>query len=303
MLCAFLMSCNESYIREGDIIESVNKSVESGFYYYEVQNNKRFYSKRLIYQVGDTLRFFNSKQMTTYIYTLSDPRTLQVKYVGKTTNIKMRYYNHTNFRSLVNKRTHVSNWVMNLKRSNLLPILEIIDETTDDNWVNLEQYWISQFKCWGFDLCNHTGGGEGGCGNKWTDNQRKLITAAIKGKKRTVAQRINISKGKIGKPKSEKTKLKCKNSNIGKHKISEETRLKLSDSHKGIKQTKESIDKMKVHHYKPVDVFNINLELINSFKCMKDCAEYYNLDISTISKLIKNQKLSRCKKYFKLKIK
>lgn len=57
MLCAFLMSCNESYIREGDIIESVNKSVESGFYYYEVQNNKRFYSKRLIYQVGDTLKF------------------------------------------------------------------------------------------------------------------------------------------------------------------------------------------------------------------------------------------------------
>jgi hypothetical protein len=57
ILCAFLMSCNQSYIREGDVIESVNKSVESGFYYYEVQNNKRFYTKRLIYQVGDTLKF------------------------------------------------------------------------------------------------------------------------------------------------------------------------------------------------------------------------------------------------------
>lgn len=45
----------------------------------------------------------------TYIYTLSDPITGDIRYVGKTTNLKQRYKAHCNPSN--NKHTHKYNWV------------------------------------------------------------------------------------------------------------------------------------------------------------------------------------------------
>jgi hypothetical protein len=96
--------------------------------------------------------------MLTYIYTLSDPRTNQVRYVGKTVNPKQRKHNHSNIAR--DKNTHKRNWINQLKKEGIKPVFEIIDEVTED-WKFWERYWIQQFKIWGFSLTNTTLGGEG----------------------------------------------------------------------------------------------------------------------------------------------
>ena len=99
--------------------------------------------------------------MKTYIYILQDPDTLSVRYVGKTTNFKKRLYQHTNKKvQEYSRKRHLSNWLLKLIKNNKKPIMTIIDETEND-WRNLEIYWISQFKSWGFNLVNLTIGGDG----------------------------------------------------------------------------------------------------------------------------------------------
>lgn len=126
--------------------------------------------------------------MKTIIYTLSHPITSEVKYVGKTINFKRRWYQHTNIKTLKTiSNKHLSNWILNLKKENLNPKMEIIDSAFDDTWGFLEQYWISQFKTWGFKLCNLTSGGEGFIYNH-TDETKLKLSRSHKGKSYNVSQ-------------------------------------------------------------------------------------------------------------------
>jgi len=57
MLCAFLMSCEEiNRVEEGEVVTLIGQN-DSNSYYYLTKEGNYFYSKRLIYQVGDTLKF------------------------------------------------------------------------------------------------------------------------------------------------------------------------------------------------------------------------------------------------------
>jgi group I intron endonuclease len=76
-----------------------------------------------------------------YIYKLIDPRNNEVRYVGKTINIKRRYKQH-----LYDKRaSHKSSWVQSLRTHKLKPVLEILEICNDNNWKEREVYWIGQF--------------------------------------------------------------------------------------------------------------------------------------------------------------
>ena len=97
--------------------------------------------------------------MNVFIYALQDPITKEVRYIGKTKNPKMRFYNHMNKRH--NEKTHKRNWIESLKSKKLKPIMIIIDEVNNDSWKFWEKYWINQFIVWGFNLVNHTSGGDG----------------------------------------------------------------------------------------------------------------------------------------------
>lgn len=96
---------------------------------------------------------------TTNIYILIDPITNKVRYVGKANNITQRYRAHLN--RARKHQIHKKNWIEQLKKEGLKPIIEIIDIVPIDNWIFWEKYWISQFKTWGFDLINYTNGGDG----------------------------------------------------------------------------------------------------------------------------------------------
>ena len=95
----------------------------------------------------------------TNIYVLIDPRTNEVRYVGKANNISQRYQAHLN--RARKHQTHKKNWLKQLKREGLKPIIEVIDVVPIDEWQYWETYWISQMKQWGFNLVNYTNGGDG----------------------------------------------------------------------------------------------------------------------------------------------
>lgn len=97
--------------------------------------------------------------MTVFIYTLEHPVTQEIRYVGKTKNPKMRFHNHCN--KLHNEKSHKRNWINSLKEKNLKPIMKILDEVLETEWHYWEKFWIMQLKFWGFDLVNHTSGGDG----------------------------------------------------------------------------------------------------------------------------------------------
>jgi hypothetical protein len=93
------------------------------------------------------------------IYSLDDPISGLPRYIGKSKNPKLRFLGHcgkTHYR-----KTHKNNWIASLKKRGLKPILSIVDEVPEDDWKYWEKYWIMQMRAWGFDLVNHTEGGEG----------------------------------------------------------------------------------------------------------------------------------------------
>ena len=103
-----------------------------------------------------------------YIYVLIDPITNDIRYCGKTHNIKERYIGHLKKGKYLNEKYY---WVRNLKLNGFKPIMEIIDIVSDNDWDFWEKYWISQLKTWGFHLLNRTNGGEHSVtGFKHTEN-------------------------------------------------------------------------------------------------------------------------------------
>jgi hypothetical protein len=97
---------------------------------------------------------------TKFIYTLSDPNTGLVRYIGKTKNVEKRLKSHLNNNSLINS-TKKNNWIISLLRNKQLPIIEVVGEVPSEDIDFYEIFYISLFKTWGFDLLNGTDGGDG----------------------------------------------------------------------------------------------------------------------------------------------
>lgn len=143
--------------------------------------------------------------MKTYIYTLQDPITNKIKYVGKTIRPKRRIYDYSLKASFKNQKSKCVNWIKSLHKKQLTPIFIIIDEIEGD-WQWLEKYWISQFKTWGFDLTNHTEGGEGVSGWIWDKDRRQRQSFIMKDAIKKGIIKPNSLIGKNGKnhPSSKK---------------------------------------------------------------------------------------------------
>ena len=96
--------------------------------------------------------------MDNKVYTLTDPLTNEIRYVGLTTNdIRTRLSAHVSAaksnRVKTNKR--LGDWIRSLIEVGEKPIIEFLDETElIEDIMQLESYWIQQFKTWGYDLFN-----------------------------------------------------------------------------------------------------------------------------------------------------
>jgi len=115
--------------------------------------------------------------MDTFIYTLSDPDTGDVRYIGKANNLVRRLTMH--ILECKNEKHRRARWINNIVASGKRPIIEILDVAPSKGWELYERYWISQFRAWGFDLVNGTDGGDGTV--IWTAEMRENMSGIKKG--------------------------------------------------------------------------------------------------------------------------
>ena len=94
-----------------------------------------------------------------HIYSLSDPITNEVRYIGKTNNLSKRLIGHLYDSKSFNHYT--ARWIRSLKEKGFKPKIESIDYVGVEEWEFWEIHYISLFKSWGFRLTNGTDGGDG----------------------------------------------------------------------------------------------------------------------------------------------
>jgi len=130
--------------------------------------------------------------MNVFIYFLSDING-EIRYIGKTKQyLKQRLYAHI-VECKTNRKSHKISWIKSLLKNGNKPIINIIDEVPEEEWEFWEQYWISQFKCWGFNLTNLTFGGQGGTGYKHTNKSKQKMRISKLGTTLPIEQRKKIS--------------------------------------------------------------------------------------------------------------
>lgn len=160
------------------------------------------------------------------IYELIDPRTNQTRYIGKSTNAKIRYSRHLNLGSLNKSNNHKNLWIKSLLKINLKPVLNVIDEVEESDWVFFEKFYISLYKTWGFNLTNSTEGGENGYTNGKGMNEKKhsektkekmkikALGRIISEEQKKITKEVKIKNGTWRKPMSQEAKEKRKQTKI-----------------------------------------------------------------------------------------
>ena len=98
------------------------------------------------------------------IYTLTDPRNGEVRYVGATQDLKKRLSQHMCQRGHHDRR----NWIASLKSDGLKPIIETLEESDLENWRECERYWIEMLMFYGCRLTNYSYGTAKGYHSKET---------------------------------------------------------------------------------------------------------------------------------------
>jgi len=165
---------------------------------------------------------------STWIYFLYDDLN-NVRYIGKTKQIASRMSRYRHPRSLV----HRDNWLRAMHKSGRQVTMSLVEECNDENWIERECYWIQFGKDQGWDLTNHTDGGEGGSGRRYVMSD---------------AQKLAISKARKGQPCPEWQKEHLRKINTGK-KHSEESKQKMSERLKGNQYAKGSKGWVGLRHF------------------------------------------------------
>lgn len=204
----------------------------------------------------------------TYIYTLSDPITGNIRYIGKTNNLRYRIGRHV-FDSIKDTKTHKRAWIKSLLDKGLKPNIEILDIVLKSEWEFWEKFYINLFKIWGFNLLNLSEGGESG--SKTIEHLQKMVQTRMSNNsyKHTEHQKMYMSE-----------------------KFKHDGNPFFNKTH--TKETKEKIgNKSKTSHCKKV----INIVTNQIFDSVTDAAKYEGVNPSVITVLCKKNK--RRYKYLK----
>lgn len=99
--------------------------------------------------------------MPVVIYALLCPQG-EIRYIGKTTDPKMRLSKHISAARSGETKHHTSNWIRSLLSAGHKPEIEVVLEVPDgEPWQPYEIRMISEFKAEGHRLTNSTEGGDG----------------------------------------------------------------------------------------------------------------------------------------------
>ena len=190
----------------------------------------------------------------TYIYTLVDPITNEVRYVGRSVNPKKRYHRHLS-ESRYGTRSHKKAWVRSLIQQDQKPILEIIETVPPDlPWQPREQYWIRHYRSKGIKLTNMSDGGDGSLNRaSWNKGTRGVM-------------KVNSGSFKPGEHRSPDTEIKPG------QRLSPATEFK-----KGLIP----------HNIKMVDQCLSDGTIVNTYQSYKEAAKAMNVYQSAISRAVK----------------
>lgn len=122
--------------------------------------------------------------MKIFIYVLTEPNGKTIRYVGKSNEFRIgkRLHEHCRY-SQLHLHTHKNNWIKSLLANNQRPVLNIIEECQENNFVEREKYWVSYYKKIGCNLTNSTIGGEGAIrihNRVISEKQKKTISKTLK---------------------------------------------------------------------------------------------------------------------------
>jgi hypothetical protein len=134
-------------------------------------------------------------QSNSFIYSLVDPITLEVRYIGQTTCGYQRYKDHCKI-SENDGDSYRANWLRSLIKKDLKPILSVLKYTDDlDYW---EKYFISVFANSGAKLVNAESGGR----SNFTFRQetKDKIAATLRDNHKDYKYKLRHSRVRGGKP-------------------------------------------------------------------------------------------------------
>jgi len=159
-----------------------------------------------------------------FIYALVDPRTREVRYVGKANEPSSRLRVHIRSGDLASFSPR-ERWIGGLAFFDLEPELLLLEET--DTWQEAERRWIALFRAISCDLTNSTDGGEGVRSGRHSPETRAKIADALRGRKYPPERVARSAAGRRGLP------------------LSAATRAKMSAARRGVKRSPETVAKMR----------------------------------------------------------
>lgn len=222
--------------------------------------------------------------MKAQVYTLSDPNTNKIRYIGVTIRtLEVRLLEHIK-ECFSNKVTHKLNWIRSLLEQNLKPHIELlanIEESDIDKIYEKEQEIIRIYKEAGFNLTNGTDGGKGTWGHILSKEAKDKIA------NKASQQWVNYTKEK-------KTELSLQTSK----------RLKGNSYRKGKKDPPHRIESKKgiikgkgSPTWKGYIVkLDKNMQELQRWESISDAAKELDVDYRSIWLAAKTGKT--CKKYF-----
>ena len=173
------------------------------------------------------------------IYGLVDPRTGQLRYIGKSSSGMKRPRRHFYEDARLLPHLHVSRWIRQLQSQGLTYQIVVFQELPDAEGLSeAEIGWIAYFRKVGCPLTNLTDGGDGMSGFRHTDATRAKMSEAAKN--RGEAYALNMSKVQMGHIVSPETARKI---SLSKKALSDESRRNISNAQKGKKRSLESREK------------------------------------------------------------
>jgi hypothetical protein len=117
------------------------------------------------------------------IYGLTDPRDNLIRYVGKTTDRAKRLRAHL-YAARRGRTYRLPKWIRKLEAEGVKPSMVTLEECDAASVDERERFHIARLRSEGFDLLNHTDGGDGGPtmkGKRFTAEHRRRISEALKG--------------------------------------------------------------------------------------------------------------------------
>lgn len=141
------------------------------------------------------------------VYALIDPRTDQVRYVGKTVRTAKRRLRRHLAETYMKEKTHKNRWLSVLKRAQLEPKIEVLQTCSSlEQLAEAERLHIARLKASGARLTNATDGGDGVGGWKHTPESKEKIRMALTGKSKSPEHRRNSGLAQCGRKASSETR-------------------------------------------------------------------------------------------------